>query len=131
MGHLFERIRPHWFLAIAGIASAVALLAHVSTSRASGAGTNGSVLFTRSEDMWSMDPGGVGAFRLTNVRGTEVGEIDGGEGIDQLVGGPGDDRLLAFDGSADTLDGGPGNDRARADRGLDSRVLRVEGLRRF
>jgi hypothetical protein len=73
MGHLFERIRPHWFLAIAGIASAVALLAHVSTSRASGAGTNGSVLFTRSEDMWSMDPGGVGAFRLTNVRGTEVG----------------------------------------------------------
>lgn len=58
-------------------------------------------------------------------------EIDGGSGIDQLVGGPGDDRLLAFDGSADTLDGGPGNDRARADRGLDSRVLRVEGLRRF
>ncbi|MDX6525482.1 MAG: hypothetical protein QOI43_993 [Gaiellales bacterium] len=115
MGHLFERIRPHWLLAIAGIASAVALLARVSTSRASGAGTNGSVLVARSEDMWSMDPGGAGTFR----------------GIDQLVGGPGDDRLLAFDGSADTLDGGPGNNRARADRGLDSRVLRVEGLRRF
>jgi hypothetical protein len=73
MGRRFERIRPHWLLAIAGIASAIALFAYVAPSRASTAGTNGSVLFTRSEDMWSMDPGGTGAFRLTNVRGTEVG----------------------------------------------------------
>jgi Tol biopolymer transport system component len=73
MGHFLVRIRPQWLLAIAGLAVVVALFAQVSPSRATGAGTNGSVLFTRSEDMWSMDPGGSGQFRLTDVRGTEVG----------------------------------------------------------
>jgi RTX calcium-binding nonapeptide repeat (4 copies)/WD40-like Beta Propeller Repeat len=73
MGRFAERIRPHWLLAIAGLVSAVALLAHVSPSRATAAGANGSVLFTRSEDMWSMDPSGAGQFQLTDVRGTEVG----------------------------------------------------------
>ena len=68
-----ERVRPCWLLALAGLASLVAMLASVTPSRATTAGTNGSVLFQRSEDLWSMDPGGAGPLRLTNVRGTEVG----------------------------------------------------------
>jgi RTX calcium-binding nonapeptide repeat (4 copies)/WD40-like Beta Propeller Repeat len=73
MEHFFARVRPHVLLAIAAFAAVVAFLVQVSPSRATGAGTNGSVLFTRSEDLWSMDPGGAGQFRLTDVRGTEVG----------------------------------------------------------
>ena len=73
MPHFIARTRPQWLFAIPALAVAVALFAHVSQGRATGAGTNGSVLFTRSEDMWSMDPGGAGQLRLTNVRGTEVG----------------------------------------------------------
>jgi hypothetical protein len=70
MGHL---IRPHWLLAIGGLTAVVALFTHVSPSRATAPGANGSVLFARSEDMWSMDAGATGQFRLTSVRGTEVG----------------------------------------------------------
>ena len=73
MGRSAKRLRPGWLSAIAGLASVVALFAHVSPSAATASGTNGIVLFTRLEDMWSMDPGGAGQFRLTNVRGTEIG----------------------------------------------------------
>ncbi len=73
MDDLLARLRPHWLLAIGGLTAAVALLVHAGPSLATGGGTNGSVLFTRTEDMWSIDPAGTGAFRLTSVRGTEVG----------------------------------------------------------
>ena len=73
MSRSLQRIRPSWLIVIAGFASVIALLAHVAPSRATAAGTNGQVLFTRVEDLWSMDPAGSGALRLTNVRGTEVG----------------------------------------------------------
>jgi Ca2+-binding RTX toxin-like protein len=72
-----------------------------------------------------------GAGNDTLLGGPGDDEIDGGSGTDGLTGGPGNDRLLALDGFADTLDGGAGSDRARTDRGLDSRVVRVEGVRRF
>ncbi len=73
MGRFAGRIRPHWPLAIAALAVLCALLAQVAPSRATGTGVNGSVLFTRAEDMWSMDPGGSGQFQITDVRGTEIG----------------------------------------------------------
>lgn len=73
MHHFLARVRPHWLLAIGGLAAGIALLAHVTPGRATAVGTNGSVLFSRTEDMWSMDPSGSGQLRLTSVRGTEVG----------------------------------------------------------
>ena len=69
-----ERIRSRWkLLALAALASVASLLASVTTSRATTTGTNGSILFQRTEDLWSMDPGGAGPLRLTSVRGREVG----------------------------------------------------------
>ena len=60
MGRFLVGIRPGWLVAIAALASLVAMLAHVSPSRATTPGTNGTVLFNRTEDLWSMDAGGAG-----------------------------------------------------------------------
>jgi Ca2+-binding RTX toxin-like protein len=42
--------------------------------------------------------------------------IDGGKGVDTLLGAAGDDLLLARDGKREDVDGGPGHDRAKIDR---------------
>jgi len=43
-----------------------------------------------------------------------------------MLGGPGNDVLVAWDGQRDVIDGGPGHDRAWVDQTLD-RVRSVEG----
>ena len=41
--------------------------------------------------------------------------LEGAAGQDRLIGGPGNDKLFAYDGFRDLVEGGPGRDYGRLD----------------
>jgi RTX calcium-binding nonapeptide repeat (4 copies)/Divergent InlB B-repeat domain len=97
-----------------------ALYGRAGNDRIRGFGGADCLLGERGSDLVQ---GGSGADTVSGGPGDDA--LDGGSGPDVIEGGRGRDRILAVDGSRDTVSCGPGRDSVRADR-----VDRVTGCER-